>query len=114
MSYVELHACSGFSFLEGASQPEELAALSAHFEMPAMALLDHDGLSGAPRFHLASKKLGTRAHIGAEITCTDGARYALIAETREGYRNLCRLITRMKMRAKKGKAAANPADFAEL
>ena len=54
--YIELHARSAFSFLEGASLPEELAAVCAHLGMPAMALLDTDGVYGAPRFHLAAKK----------------------------------------------------------
>src|SRR5207249_3818384 len=67
--YVELHARSAFSFLEGASLPEELAALCAHLHMPAMALLDTDGVYGAPRFYMAAKKIGLTAHMGAEITC---------------------------------------------
>jgi len=66
--YVELHSLSAFSFLEGSSLPEELAGVCAQLGMPAMALLDRDGVYGAPRFHLAAKKLGVRAHIGAEIT----------------------------------------------
>src|SRR5438105_5218273 len=65
--YVELHARSAFSFLEGASTPEELIATCSELKMPAMALLDHDGLYGAARFHLAGKKLDIKAHIGAEI-----------------------------------------------
>jgi error-prone DNA polymerase len=68
MNYVELHAKSAFSFLEGASVPEELIAACAGLEMPAMALLDRDGVYGAPRFHLAAKKNGIKAHIGTEIT----------------------------------------------
>ena len=66
--YIELHARSAFSFLEGASVPEELAEMCAQYQMPAMALLDRDGVYGAPRFHLAAKKLKIKAHIGAEIT----------------------------------------------
>ncbi|HMC59031.1 MAG TPA: PHP domain-containing protein, partial [Candidatus Solibacter sp.] len=62
--YVELHARSAFSFLEGASLPEILAARCAQLEMPAMALLDRNGLYGAPRFHMMAEKLGVRAHIG--------------------------------------------------
>src|SRR5208337_1262061 len=68
--YVELHSRSAFSFLEGASIPEELIAACANLGMPAMALLDRDGVYGSPRFHLAAKKAGIKAHIGAEITCT--------------------------------------------
>ena len=112
--YVELRARSAFSFLQGASVPEELAARCAELGMPAMAMLDRDGLYGAPRFHLAAKKAGVRAHIGAEITCTDGRTYPLLVETREGYRNLCRLITRMKLRAKKGEGAAEWEEIEEF
>ena len=66
--YIELHARSAFSFLEGSSLPEDLMSTCAQFNMPAMALLDTDGVYGAPRFHLAAKKLGIKAHIGAEVT----------------------------------------------
>jgi error-prone DNA polymerase len=66
--YVELHARSAFSFLKGASTPEELIAICAELKMPSMALLDQDGLYGAARFHLAGKKLGIKAHIGAELS----------------------------------------------
>jgi len=111
--YVELHARSAFSFLEGSSLPEELAARCADLGMPSMALLDRDGVSGLPRFHQAAKKLGLQAHIGAEVTCTDGHRYPLLAQSRTGYQNLCRLITRMKLRAAKGEGAATPQEFTE-
>src|SRR5262245_50379698 len=80
--------------------------------MPAMALLDRDGVYGAPRFHLAAKKTGIQAHIGAEVTSTTGVRYSLLAKTREGYQNLCRLMTRMKLRAAKGKGAITENELA--
>ncbi len=80
-------------------------------QMPAMALLDRDGVYGAARFHLAMKKLGRKAHIGAEITSllphttlADNPvlpRVSLLCTSREGYQNLCRLVTRMKLRAPK-------------
>ena len=113
--YIELHARSAFSFLEGASVPEELAEVCAAYQMPAMALLDRDGVYGAPRFHLAAKKLNLKAHIGAEITsllppCSKTgepatSRVSLLCASREGYQNLCRLVTRMKLRAPKYPAA---------
>jgi len=112
--YVELHARSAFSFLEGAAIPEDLAGACARFDMPAMALVDRNGVYGAPRFHMAAKKAGLRAHIGSEITCTNGRSYPLLAETRQGYQNLCRLVTRMKMRAKKGEGAATLEELAEF
>jgi error-prone DNA polymerase len=113
-SYVELHARSGFSFLEGASAPEELAGACAQYGMAAMAIMDRNGVYGAPRFHMAAKKAGIRAHIGSEITCANGVTYPLLVETRTGYRNLCRLITRMKLRARKGEGAATPEELAEF
>src|SRR5437868_2605155 len=99
--YTELHARSAFTFLEGASTPEELAAACKEHGISAMAVLDRDGVYGAPRFYLAAKKVSVRAHIGAEVTsATDqpdagGWRYPLLVKSREGYQNLCRLITRM-------------------
>src|ERR1035437_9615311 len=65
--YVELHAASAFSFLEGASQPEDLLKRAVELEMPAMALLDRNGVYGAARFHTSAKRNGVRAHIGVEI-----------------------------------------------
>src|SRR6185436_310409 len=100
-------------FLNGAALPEEYAGACAEYGMPSMALLDRDGVYGAPRFHLAAKKAGIQAHIGAEVTTVSGGRYPLLAETREGYQNLCRLMTRMKLRAAKGKGAITENELAE-
>ena len=110
--YTELHARSAFSFLEGASVPEELAGACAEKEMGTMALLDRDGVYGAPRFHLAAKKLSLKAHIGAEVTSSAGWRYALLVKSRAGYQNLCRLITNMKLHAKKGEGRIETTDLA--
>src|SRR5271170_7792675 len=71
--YIELHSRSAFSFLEGASLPETLIATCANLNMPAMALVDRDGVYGSPRFHMAAKKTGLKAHIGAEVTAFCGA-----------------------------------------
>src|SRR6476469_841231 len=130
-NYVELHARSAFSFLQGASTPEELIATCAELEMPSMALLDQDGLYGAARFHLAGKKLGIKAHIGAEITvrvnspapspakagpCPQIFTVPVLVQNRIGYQNLCRLITLMKLRvpkhAKPGECAVAPDELA--
>jgi len=136
--YVELHSRSAFSFLEGASIPEELIAVCANFQsavMPAMALLDRDGVYGSPRFHLAAKKAGIKAHIGAEVTCVvaglrpawtgqspvttqdaclPGGRLPLLVASRAGYQNLCRLITKIKLRVgRKEGAFASSQDFIE-
>ncbi len=118
--YIEFHARSAFSFLEGASLPEDLIATCAALNMPAMALLDRDGVYGAPRFYMAAKKAGIKAHIGAEVTALCGAseprsrhpeqsegspRLPLLVSSRPGYQNLCRLITKMKLRAAKSEGA---------
>src|SRR4029079_19809215 len=104
-AYVELHARSAFSFLEGASVPEELIAAGVELEMPAMALLDRDGVYGAPRFHLSATKNDIKAHIGAEITVrrpgTKVWSIPLLVRNRTGYQNLFRLITLMKLRVPK-------------
>ena len=112
--YTEMHARSAFSFLEGASVPEEMAAACARLGMSAMAVLDRDGAYGAPRFYLAAKKSSVKAHIGAEVTSALGWRYPLLVNSRVGYQNLCRLITRMKLRARKGEGHVEREEIAEL
>ncbi len=108
MSYVELHARTAFSFLEGASLPEELASRCAALDQQAIAITDMHGVYGAPRLHLAASKLGLRALIGAEVGTVEGSRFTLLAENRSGYRNLCRLITRTKLRDQNGGKTENP------
>jgi error-prone DNA polymerase len=112
--YTELHARSAFSFLEGSSVPEELASVCAERGMASMAMLDRDGVYGAPRFYQAAKKISLRAHIGAEVTSAFGWRYPLLVESREGYQNLCRAITRMKLRARKGEGHIVAEELAEM
>ena len=111
--YVELHAASAFSFLQAASLPEDLVSTAAGLDMPAMALVDHNGVYGAPRFHQAAEAAGIRGHIGVELTVQGGDRYPLLVTSRQGYRNLCRLITRIKMRTAKGEGAATLEELAE-
>src|SRR6185436_3470297 len=129
--YVELHTASAFSFLQGASLPETLVERAAALGYPALALLDADGVYGAPRFHKAATQAGLKAIIGAELTIAGSGQQAagssgqrtrnlppaassqlpavwrlpLLVEAQEGYRNLCRLVTRMKMRAARGEGA---------
>ena len=110
--FIELHAQSAFSFLEGAELPEAYAAAAARLEMPAVALCDRDGVYGAPRFTRAALDVGVKPIIGSEITLTDGSRLPLLVEDREGYQNLCHLITRMKLGAAKGSAAVTLAELA--
>src|SRR4051812_41864913 len=112
--FIELHPRSAFSFLEGAAIPEELVARCAQLDQPAMAIVDRNGVYGAVRFHMAAKKVGIHAHIGSEITCDNGRTYPLLVESRAGYQNLCRLVTRMKLRAPKGQGAATLDELAEF
>ena len=114
--YVELHAASAFSFLEGGSNPESLTERAAALQMPAMALLDRNGLYGAARFHTSAQRHGVQANIGAEVAVpefgarltppawlphlwpTEPVRLPLLCATRKGYQNLCQLISRYKLR----------------
>src|SRR5260221_3462790 len=127
--YVELHAASAFSFLQGASLPEALVDRAAALGYDAIALVDRDGLSGVPRFHKAAIAAGLKPIIGAELTIdgsgSSGSRSSLDARrsssslithrssfmlpvlfsSRTGYQNLSRLITTMKLSAPKGEGA---------
>ncbi len=128
--YIELHAASAFSFLEAGSQPEALIERAAELEMPAMAIADRNGVYGAARFHTSGQRSGVRAHIGVEVAVSsfgerlkppawlphqcapEPARVTLLCETRQGYQNLCQLITQFKMReTTKQEGAANFADL---
>ncbi len=91
--YVELHAHSAYSFLDGASLPEELAARAAELGHEALALTDHDGVYGSLEFAHAARHLGVRAITGAELTLAGGLHVTLLCESRRGYANLCRIIT---------------------
>jgi len=102
--YVELRAKSAFSFLEAASNPEDLAARAAELGHRALALGDRDGLSGMPRFHSAAKAAGVRALVGAELSDVEGRPLLLLATSRAGYRHLARLLTVAQGNAPKGEA----------
>jgi error-prone DNA polymerase len=91
--YVELHAHSAYSFLDGASLPEELAARAAELGYDALALTDHDGVYGSLEFAHAAKHFGVRPITGAEVTLNGGAHVTLLCETQRGYSNLCRILT---------------------
>jgi len=97
MSYLELHARSSFSFLRGASNPEDLVRRAVELKLPAVALLDRDGVYGAGRFYGPARENGLRARVGAEITMEDGSVVPLLVATRTGYQNLCQLITSAKL-----------------
>ncbi|HVP76177.1 MAG TPA: error-prone DNA polymerase [Gaiellaceae bacterium] len=110
MTYVELHAHSAYSFLDGASQPEELAVRAAELGYPALALTDHDGVYGSLEFAHAAKHLGVRPITGAELTLEGGAHVTVLVETAQGYANLCRLLTaaHARTRPKEGREPLPP------
>src|SRR5918999_1730667 len=91
--YAELHCHSAYSFLDGASLPEELAARAVELGYEALALTDHDGVYGSLEFAYAARALGLRAITGSEVTLADGSHVTLLVETTQGYANLCRLLT---------------------
>src|SRR3954471_14614446 len=93
VEYIELHAHSSYSFLDGASLPEELAIRAAELGYPALALTDHDGVYGSLEFAHAAKHFGVRPITGAEVTLADRSHVTLLVETQQGYANLCRLLT---------------------
>jgi error-prone DNA polymerase len=115
--YVELRCRSAFSFLDGASLPEDLVEAAASLGHQALALADRGGLSGAPRFFKAARKLGLQPIVGSEIAIEASGAPAslllLLVENRTGYRNLCRLLTAMKAGRPKGDGAASYALLAE-
>ena len=132
-TYVELHAASAFSFLEASSHPEALVECAYSLNMPAMALLDRNGIYGAARFHAIATQNGIHAHIGAEIVTSntplklapplwlphqhrsESPRLALLCASQVGYHNLCQLITRLKMRETvKGEGSACSTDLEEF
>ncbi|HEY3624648.1 MAG TPA: error-prone DNA polymerase [Terracidiphilus sp.] len=131
--YIELHASSAFSFLEGASQPEALIERAVELQMPAMALADRNGVYGVARFHTTAARNRVKAHIGAEIAVSsfgsrltphawqphnypdEPPRIVLLCTSQAGYQNLCQLITRFKMReTSKAEGAARLEDLEEF
>jgi error-prone DNA polymerase len=114
VSYVELHACSAFSFLRGGSFPEQLAEVAAELEMPAMALLDRNGVYGAQRFSVAAREHNVRPIIGCELSMEDGAVLPVLVENRTGYKHLCELLTKAHLRSEKGKCAVRWDELSEF
>jgi error-prone DNA polymerase len=109
--YVELHAHSSYSFLDGASLPEELAIHAAELGYPALALTDHDGVYGSLEFAHAAKHFGVRPITGAELTLADRSHVTILVETAKGYANLCRLVTAAHAHTRPpGKESQPPAD----
>jgi len=127
-AYAELHCHSNYSFLEGASHPDELVARARDLEMPALAITDRNGFYGAVKFFGAAQRAGIQPIIGTELTIDDGTtppkdrvdydrwgdRLLLLVEDKLGYMNLCRLISKAQMPNAKGMARLAPDKLAGL
>ncbi|HLN12312.1 MAG TPA: error-prone DNA polymerase [bacterium] len=105
--YAPLWCKSAFSFLEGASQPEELVGEAHRHGLEAIALTDRDGVHGMVRAHVAARDLGCRLIVGAQVTITGGSALVLLSRDRDGYANLCRLLTVGRRRSPKGECAVD-------
>ncbi len=114
MNYAELHARSAFSFLRGSSSPEHLAFRAADLHLPALALCDRDGVSGAPRFYTAAQECGIRPIVGSELTMEEGSVLPVIVQSRNGYQNLCRLLSRAKLRSPKNESSIRWSELSEF
>ena len=112
MKYAELHCISNFSFLRGASHPEELVARAKSLGYSALAITDECSLAGAVRAHVAAKQHELKLIIGSELRLSNGPDLVLLAADREGYGNLCELMTRARRAAKKGAYQLARADLA--
>jgi error-prone DNA polymerase len=111
--YAELHCISNFTFLRGASHPEELAQCAAALGYTALAITDECSIAGVVRAHVAAKKAGLKLLIGSEFRLDDGLRFVLLAQNREGYANLCQLITLGRRAASKGNYHLTRDDLAQ-
>ena len=113
MQYAELHCVSNFSFLRGASHPEELGARAQELGYTALAITDECSLAGVVRAHVEAKNLGFPLIIGSEFRLDDGLRFVLLATDREGYGNLSALVTRGRRNAAKGSYRLTRSDLAD-
>src|SRR5215471_11091824 len=105
--YVPLWCKSNFSFLEGASHPDELVDEASRFGLTALALTDRDGVYGVVRAHVKAREVGLKIIIGSEMTIDDGSTIVLLAQDRGGYANLCRLISKGRLRSEKGESCVD-------
>ena len=101
--YVPLWCKSNFSFLEGASHPDELVEEAQRLGLSSV-LTDRDGVYGTVRGHVKAQELGIHLIIGSQVSVDDGSTIILLAQGRDGYANLCRLLTAGRLRSEKGDA----------
>ena len=102
--YAPLWCKTNFSFLEGASHPDELVEEAHHLGLRALAITDRDGLYGVVRAHLKARELGLHLILGAQVSIDDGSRLVLLCRDRTGHAQLCRLLTRGRLRSAKGES----------
>ena len=113
MSYVELHCHTNFSFQEGASFTHELLPRAVELGYPALAITDHDNLCGAMEFAREARSLDIQPIIGAEVTMEGGYHITLLAETRQGYGNLCQLLSEARLTTDRREPELDPRFLAE-
>src|SRR6202795_476364 len=113
-NYIELHARSAFSFLRGSSSPEHLAFTAVDLPLAALALCDRDGVFGAPRFYAAAGECGIRPIVGPELTMEDGSVLPVLVQTRNGYQNICRLLSRARLRSPKNESSIRWSELSEF
>jgi error-prone DNA polymerase len=113
-NYIELHARSAFSFLRGSSSPEHLAFTAADLQLPALALCDRDGVFAAPRFYGAARECGIRPIVGSELTMEEGSVLPVLVQSRNGYQNLCRLLSRARLRSPKNESSIRWSELSEF
>src|SRR3954469_16494614 len=106
--YAELHAHSAYSFLDGASLPEELVAAAAEKGYGAMALVDHDSVAGSMEFAVAGRALGLRTIHGAEVALAGGRHVTLLVQDARGWSGLCRILARAHAHTRDGREGAPP------
>src|SRR5687767_2287158 len=109
--YAELYAFSNFSFLRGASNPGELVERAAELRYRAIAITDECSVAGVVRAHEAAKKAGIQLIVGAYLQCSDGLTVVALAQSRQGYGQLCRVITQARRSAPKGTYSLKHADL---
>jgi hypothetical protein len=113
MNYVPLWCRTNYSFLEGASHPDELVQAAVELGLPALAVTDRDGVYGVVRAHVKARELGLKLLLGSELTVDDGTTMTLLATDRGGWASLCRLITKGRLRSDKGQCVVGWAELCE-
>src|ERR1700722_12444517 len=108
--YIELHCHSAFSFLDGASLPDELVSAALELGYGALALTDHNSVSGSMEFAVAARALGLRPIHGAEVDLDDGRHLTLLVQDAHGWSNLCRILTCAHAHTREGRPGSPPAD----